>query len=43
MPRPPDSDYPHLNKKKVVALVLVGLTILLLAALWAVVLSSSAI
>lgn len=36
MPRPPDADYPHLNKKKVVVIVVVGLIILLLAALWAV-------
>ncbi len=35
MPRPPDTDYPHLNKKKVVVLVVVGLVVLLLAALWA--------
>ena len=34
MPRPPDADYPHLNKKKVVVLVVVGLIVLLLAALW---------
>jgi hypothetical protein len=36
VPRPPDADYPHLNKKKVVVIVVVGLIILLLAALWAV-------
>ncbi len=36
MPRPPDTDYPHLNKKKVVVLVVVGLIVLLLAALWVV-------
>ena len=35
MPRPPDADYPHLNKKKIVVLVVVGLVVLLLAALWA--------
>lgn len=33
MPRPPDADYPHLNKKKVVALAVVGLIVLLLVAL----------
>jgi hypothetical protein len=34
MPRPPDADYPHLNKKKVVVLVVVGLIVLLLVVLW---------
>jgi len=34
MPRPPDADYPHLNKKKIVVLVVVGLIVLLLAVLW---------
>ena len=35
MPRPPDTDYPHLNKKKVVALAVMGLILLLLVALLA--------
>ena len=34
MPRAPDPDYPHFNKKKIVVLVVGAMLILLLTLLW---------